>query len=222
MRLLLVEDDPMIGNGLQQGLRQSGYTVDWVQEGSVAVLALETNPYSLLLLDLGLPRLDGMQVLKALRQRDHVLPVIIITARDSLPDRLAGLDNGADDYLVKPFAIEELVARIRAVSRRHAGHARTELLAGPLRLDPARHLLWLRNMLVVVSAKEFAILQELMRESGTVISREQLEERLYGWGEEVGSNAVEVHIHNLRKKLGSEVIRTVRGVGYRIDDPEAA
>ncbi|MHB1591305.1 MAG: response regulator [Sulfuricella sp.] len=222
MRLLLVEDDPMIGSGLQQGLRQEGYTVDWVQDGSVAVLALETNPYALLLLDLGLPRGDGMQVLKTLRQRDQALPVIIITARDSLPDRLAGLDSGADDYLVKPFAIEELIARIRAVSRRQSGQAQTEFCAGPLRLDPARHLLWLRDKLMAVSAKEFAILQELMRESGTVISREQLEERLYGWGEEIGSNAMEVHIHNLRRKLGTEVIRTVRGVGYRIGNQETA
>ncbi len=220
MRLLLVEDDPMVGSGLQQGLRQEGYTVDWVQEGNTAVLALETNPYTLLLLDLGLSRGDGMHVLKKLRQRDKTLSVIIITARDALPDRLAGLDSGADDYLVKPFAIEELMARIRAVSRRQSGQAQVELCAGPLRLDPARHLLWLRDKLIAVSAREFAIVQELLRQPSSVISREQLEDRLYGWGEEVGSNAVEVHIHNLRKKLGVEVIRTVRGVGYCIDNSE--
>jgi len=218
MRLLLTEDDPMIGSGLQHGLRKEGYTVDWVQDGKAAVLALETNPYALLLLDLGLPHQDGMNVLKALRQRDEMLPVIIITARDALPDRLAGLNSGADDYLVKPFAIEELIARIRAVSRRQSGRAQTELRAGPLRLDPVHHLLWLRDEPVTVSAKEFALLHELMREPGAVISREQFEDRLYGWGEEVGSNAVEVHVHNLRKKLGTNVIRTVRGVGYRIGE----
>ncbi len=216
MLLLLVEDDPMIGNGLQQGLRQEGFTVDWVQDGKAAALALETNPYALLLLDLGLPRFDGMQVLKTLRQRDETLPVIIITARDALPDRLAGLNSGADDYLVKPFALEELIARIRAVSRRQAGRVQTELRCGALRLDPVQHLVWLHDETVPMSAKEFALLHELMREPGAVLSREQLEERLYGWGEEVSSNAVEVHIHNLRKKLGAEVIRTVRGVGYHL------
>jgi len=216
MRLLLAEDDPMIGSGLQQGLRKEGYTVDWVQDGKSALLALETTPYALLLLDLGLPQQDGMTVLKALRRRDESLPAIIITARDALPDRLSGLDSGADDYLVKPFALDELIARIRAVSRRQAGRAQTELRAGPLRLDPVRHLLWLHEQPVSVSAKEFALLHELMREPGAVLSREQLEDRLYGWGEEVGSNAIEVHIYNLRKKLGAEVIRTVRGVGYRI------
>ncbi len=157
-----------------------------------------------------------MQLLKLLRQRDEAVPVIIITARDALPDRLAGLDGGADDYLVKPFAIEELIARIRAVGRRQAGRLHPELRVGPLRLDPARHLLWLRDEPVSVSAKEFAMLQLLMRRPGVVLSREQIEERLYGWDEEIGSNAVEVRIHNLRKKLGADVIQNVRGVGYRI------
>lgn len=218
MRLLLAEDDPLIGSGLQQGLRKEGYTVDWVQDGKSALLALETTPYALLLLDLGLPQLDGMAVLKALRRHDETLPAIIITARDALPDRVAGLNSGADDYLVKPFALEELIARIRAVSRRQSGRAQTELRAGPLLLDPVRHLLWLHDQPITVSAKEFALLHELMREPGAVLSREQLEDRLYGWGEEVGSNAIEVHIYNLRKKLGTEVIRTVRGVGYHIEE----
>jgi DNA-binding response OmpR family regulator len=151
-----------------------------------------------------------------LRQRDNPLPVIIITARDALPDRLSGLDSGADDYLVKPFALEELISRIRAVSRRQTGQVQTELAAGALRLDPVRHLLWLCNEAISVSPKEFALLNELMLEPDAVISREQLEDRLYGWDEEVASNAVEVHIYNLRKKLGAEVIRTIRGVGYRI------
>ncbi|MGX5829927.1 response regulator [Mesorhizobium sp. 43Arga] len=218
MRLLLAEDDPMIGSGLQQGLRKKGFTVDWVQDGNSALLALETNPYALLLLDLGLPHKDGMDVLKALRQRGETLPTIIITARDALPDRLAGLDGGADDYLIKPFALEELISRIYAVSRRQAGRAQVELRVGPLRLDPVRHLLWLCDEPADVSAKEFALLHLLMREPGAVLSREQLEDALYGWGKEVGSNAVEVHIYNLRKKLGTEVIRTVRGVGYRIGE----
>ncbi|MEB0011396.1 response regulator [Glaciimonas sp. Gout2] len=218
MRLLLAEDDSLIGQGLQQGLRQEGFTVDWVQDGHAAALALDSTTYALLLLDLGLPRQDGMTLLKTLRQRDNLLPVIIITARDALPDRLTGLDSGADDYLVKPFALEELVSRIRAVSRRQTRQVQTELAAGALRLDPVRHLLWLRNEAISVSPKEFALLNELMLEPDAVISREQLEDRLYGWDEEVASNAVEVHIYNLRKKLGAEVIRTIRGVGYRIGD----
>jgi len=216
MRLLLVEDDAMIGSGLQQGLRREGYTVDWVQDGKAAAAAVQMAPYGLLLLDLGLPGQDGTQLLKLLRQRDEAVPVIIITARDGLPDRLAGLDGGADDYLIKPFAIEELIARIRAVGRRQAGRARMELSVGPLRMDPGRHLLWLRDEPVSVSAKDFALLQVLMDDPGVVLSREQIEDRLYGWEEEIGSNAVEVRIHNLRKKLGAEVIQTVRGVGYRI------
>lgn len=218
MRLLLAEDDTMIGSGLQDGLRKEGYTVDWVQDGKSALLAQETNTYGLLLLDLGLPQQDGMKVLTTLRKRDETLPVIIITARDALPDRLMGLNSGADDYLVKPFAIEELIARIRAITRRQSGRAQSELCVGPLRLDPIRHLVWLHDEPITVSAREFNVLNELMSQPGAVISREQLEDRLYGWGEEIGSNAIEVHIHNLRKKLGVEVIKTVRGVGYRIGD----
>ncbi|MEO6660507.1 MAG: response regulator [Burkholderiaceae bacterium] len=216
MRLLLVEDDTMIGDGLQQGLRRAGYAVDWVTDGRAAAGALQLAPYALLLLDLGLPGLDGMALLKDLRRRDVALPVLIITARDALPDRLAGFDGGADDYLVKPFAIEELIARIRAVARRQAAPGQAELCVGPLRMNPARHQLWLREEPVSVSAKDFALLELLMHEPGHPLSREQIEDRLYGWDEEVGSNAVEVRIHHLRKKLGAEVIQTVRGVGYRI------
>ena len=218
MRLLLVEDDPLIGNGLQLGLRQEGFTVDWVQDGNAVALALRTTTYGLLLLDLGLPNKDGLTILKTVRQSDEVLPVIIITARDALPDRLDGLNSGADDYLVKPFALEELLARIRAVSRRHDRRTQAVFVAGSLKLDPVRHLLWLRDELVSVSPKEFTLLQELMQGFGAVISREQLEERLYGWGEEVESNAIQVHVHNLRKKLGNDVVRNVRGVGYRIGE----
>lgn len=216
MRLLLAEDDAMIGAGLQRGLRNEGYSVDWVQDGKSALLAIETTEYALLLLDLGLPREDGMDVLRRIRRNGEVLPVIVITARDALPERVAGLDAGADDYLVKPFAMEELLARIRAISRRQAGQVHGELRVGPLRLDPARHLLWLRDEPVTVSPKEFALLHELMRCPEKVLSREQLEDRLYGWGEEVNSNAVLVRIFNLRKKLGADVICSVRGVGYHI------
>jgi DNA-binding response OmpR family regulator len=182
MRVLLAEDDAMIGAGLQQGLRKAGFTVDWVQDGHSALLAVETVAYEMLLLDLGLPQQDGMAVLNALRRKQDNLPTIIITARDGLADRLAGLNEGADDYLVKPFALEELVARIHAVSRRLAGRAQAEIQIGSLKLDPVSHLLWLHEQEMTVSAKEFALLHELMREPGAVISREQLEDRLYGWG----------------------------------------
>jgi len=219
MRVLVVEDDPLIGSGLEQGLKQEGFAVDWVNDGDAAMLALRTTGYGLLLLDLGLPNRDGLSVLAALRRRDENLPAIVITARDGLSDRIAGLDCGADDYLVKPFALEELLARIRAVNRRHAGRAQTTLLIGALRLDPVKHQVWLNDDEVTLSPKEFVLLHELMREPGAVISREQFEERLYSWGEEVESNAVQVHIHNLRKKLGHDTIRTVRGVGYRIGEP---
>lgn len=218
MRVLLAEDDAMIGAGLQQGLRKAGFTVDWVQDGNSALLAVETVAYEMLLLDLGLPQQDGMAVLNALRRKQDNLPTIIITARDALSDRLTGLNEGADDYLVKPFALDELVARIHAVSRRLAGRAQAEIQVGSLKLDPVSHLLWLHEQQMTVSAKEFALLHELMREPGAVLSREQLEDRLYGWGEEVGSNAIEVYIYNLRKKMGAEIIRTVRGVGYRIGE----
>ncbi|AJY15324.1 MULTISPECIES: response regulator [Burkholderia] len=218
MRVLLVEDDPLIGSGLEQGLKQEGFAVDWVKDGDAASLALRSTGYGLLLLDLGLPNRDGLAVLASLRRRDETLPTIIITARDGVRDRIAGLDSGADDYLVKPFELEELLARIRAVNRRHAGRAQTTLAIGALRLDPVKHQVWLHDDEVPLSPKEFVLLHELMREPGAVISREQFEERLYSWGEEIESNAVQVHIHNLRKKLGHDMIRTVRGVGYRIGD----
>ncbi|ALK32777.1 response regulator [Burkholderia plantarii] len=216
MRVLLVEDDPLIGSGLDEGLRHEGFAVDWVRDGDAATLALRTTPYGLLLLDLGLPGQDGLSLLASLRRRDDALPAIVITARDAVTDRVAGLDAGADDYLVKPFVLEELLARIRAVNRRHAGRAQTTLTAGALKLDPVRHQVWLADDEVALSPKEFVMLHELMLDPGAVISREQFEERLYSWGEEVESNAVQVHIHNLRKKLGHVAILTVRGVGYRI------
>ena len=216
MRLLLVEDDSMIGEGLRQGLLGAGYVVDWVQDGRVAEAAARATQYDLLLLDLGLPGKDGLQLLRSLHARDAELAAIIITARDALAERLSGLDAGADDYLVKPFAVAELIARIRAVSRRRSGRTHPELRAGPLRMDPSRHLVWLHDQEMEVSAKEFSLLRLLMDREGIVVSRKDLEDKLYGWGEEIGSNAVEVRIHNLRKKLGADVIQTVRGVGYRI------
>ena len=218
MRILLVEDDRMIAEGVRKALRSDGFAVDWVQDGDAALTALGGETYDLLLLDLGLPKRDGIDVLRTLRGRGLALPVLIVTARDAVADRVKGLDAGADDYLVKPFVLEELLARIRAVNRRHAGRAQTTLAIGPLRLDPVKHLVWLNDDEVTLSPKEFVLLQELMRDPGAVISREQFEERLYSWGEEIESNAVQVHIHNLRKKLGHDMIRTVRGVGYRIGD----
>ncbi|CAM2171953.1 DNA-binding transcriptional activator QseB [Paraburkholderia sacchari] len=216
MRILLVEDDPLIGNGLRIGLRREGFAVDWVQDGDAGALALRTTVYGLVLLDLGLPNQDGMTLLTALRKRDDSTPVIVITARDSVPDRVAGLDGGADDYLVKPFALEELLARIRVANRRQAGRAQAMLVAGALRLDPAQHRCWLHNQEVSITAREFALLEELMRDPGAIVTREQLEERLYGWNEEIESNAIQVHVYNLRRKLGSDAIRNVRGVGYGI------
>ncbi|EKS72668.1 two component transcriptional regulator [Burkholderia sp. SJ98] len=218
MRVLLVEDDALIGSGLQYGLRREGMAVDWVQDGEAASLALRTTSYGLVLLDLGLPKQDGLTLLRKLRGRNDATAVIIITARDGIADRVDGLDGGADDYMVKPFALEELLARIRVLNRRHAGRAQTTLQSGAIELDPARHCVLLRGEEVGVTAREFALLHELMRNPGVVVTREQLEERLYGWNEEIESNAIQVHIHNLRRKLGAQAIRNVRGVGYQIGD----
>jgi len=220
MRVLLVEDDPMIGESLRKGLRLEGFTVDWVQDGHGAELALETTDYALVLLDLGLPKKDGLSVLRGWRARDVATPVLILTARDAVPDRVAGLDSGADDYLVKPFDLSELLARMRALLRRQAGRARGWVEIGALRLDPVAHTVEYQGKPVALSAREFALLQALVDSPRAVLSREQLEERLYGWGEEVESNAIEVHVHNLRRKLSQQVIRTVRGVGYRLGETE--
>lgn len=216
MRLLLVEDDPMIGEAIRAGLRREGFTVDWVREGGSAGPALDTEPFELLLLDLGLPGGDGLQLLKTLRGRGSALPVLIITARDAVADRVAGLDAGADDYLVKPFALEELAARIRALLRRKSGRPEPRLEHLGVALDPATHRVTRDGADVALSPREFALLELLLERPGAILSRGQLEERLYGWGEEVESNAVEVHIHGLRRKLGAQFILTVRGVGYRV------
>ena len=220
MRVLLVEDDPMIGKSVQQGLRQDGCAVDWVRDARAGELALVTVPYELLLLDLGLPGASGLDLLASLRRAANPIPVLVITARDAVADRIKGLDTGADDYLVKPFDLDELSARMRAVLRRHAGRAAPLLVAGDLQLNPATHELTQNGQPVALSAREFALLQALLERPGTPLSRADLEERLYGWGEEIGSNAVEVHIHSLRRKLGAERIRNIRGVGYLV--PPAA
>ena len=218
MRLLLVEDDPMIGEALRAGLKRDGFTVDWVREARAAQAALRTAPlpFELLLLDLGLPGGDGLQLLKSERQRGLALPVLIITARDAVSDRVQGLDAGADDYLIKPFDLDELGARIRALLRRRGARPAVLLEHLGVRVDPASHEVTRDGAAVALSPREFALLQLLLERPGTILSRAQLEERLYGWGEEVESNAVEVHIHGLRKKLGADFILNVRGVGYRV------
>jgi two-component system OmpR family response regulator/two-component system response regulator QseB len=214
MRLLIAEDDPQLGDGLTVGLRQDGYAVDWVKDGLAADLALRTGDYDLLVLDLGLPRLEGMALLKTLRARGQSLPVLILTARDALDDKIAGLDGGADEYLVKPISLDELSARVRALIRRAAGRAQPQLRLGDLVLDPAMHQVSLAGAPVELSGREFSLLQVLMEHPGRVMSRTQLEASIYGWRDEPDSNALEVHIHRLRKKLGSERIRTLRGIGY--------
>ncbi len=216
MRLLLVEDDAMIGEAVRLGLRKLSLAVDWVQDGTAAKAALSTETFDLVLLDLGLPKLDGLQVLKWLRGTGSKVPVLILTARDSVSDRIKGLDAGADDYLVKPFDLDELAARVRAVLRRQSGRAENVVEHLGVTLDAANHAVTLDGEPVNLSHREFALLEALLERPGQVLSRAQLEERLYGWGEEVESNAVEVHIHNLRKKLGAQFIQNVRGVGYRV------
>ena len=218
MRLLLVEDDPMIGAGVQSGLRQEGHTVDWVRDGKAAELALASGVHEMLLLDLGLPHKSGLELLSGLRRQGLDLPVLVITARDSVADRVKGLDAGADDYLVKPFDLDELSARIRALMRRRAGRASPRIEHGPLTLDPATHQVTLNGDPLALSAREFALLHALLEQPGVPLSRAQLEERLYGWNEEVESNTIEVYIHTLRRKLGAEWIRNVRGVGYRVPE----
>ena len=216
MRVLLVEDDPMIGRALLSGLHGAGYAVDWVRDGAEAEIAVGTGVYDLGLLDLGLPRRDGLDILKAVRRGGSKLPILIITARDSVADRIAGLDAGADDYLVKPFDLDELLARARAVIRRHDGRLSPEIAYGSLTIDPARRIVTFHGATVELSAREFAVLEALMKEPGAVVSREKLEDAVYGWGEEVGSNSIEVHLHHLRRKLDPQLIRNVRGVGYRV------
>jgi two-component system response regulator QseB len=216
MRVLLAEDDSMIGDSIRQGLQHDGYTVDWVHDGEAAELAFRTTDYAVLLLDLGLPKKSGFDVLTMLRRLGKALPVVILTARDAVADRVRGLDSGADDYLVKPFALDELAARLRAVLRRQSGRADPVVTYGGLTLNPATYQVTWQGQPVELSGREFALLQALLERPGAVLSRLQLEERLYGWEDDVTSNAVEVHIHHLRRKLGPALIHTVRGVGYML------
>ena len=216
MRLLLVEDDPMIGEGVLAGLRQDGFAVDWVRDGQAAELAVENDVYDLVVLDLGLPRKGGLEVLSAMRSKGNTVPVLILTARDAVSDRVQGLDRGADDYVVKPFDLDELAARVRALLRRRAGRAEPIITHGGLVINPATREASLAGRPLTLSAREFALLEALLDRPGAVLSRAQLEERIYGWGEEVESNTVEVYVHSLRKKLGTGFIRNVRGVGYTI------
>jgi two-component system OmpR family response regulator/two-component system response regulator QseB len=216
MRILLVEDDYSLGDGLMVGLRQAGFAVDWLRDGEAADHALSAETFDLVVLDLGLPRLSGMEVLKRARSRGLAAPILILTAQDATGDKVAGLDAGADDYLVKPVDLDELTARIRALTRRSAGRAAPLLRHGDIEVDPAARTVTQAGMPVELSAREFSLLLMLLESTGRVLSRSQLEQSVYGWRDEPDSNALEVHIHHLRKKLGSDLIRTLRGVGYTI------
>jgi two-component system response regulator QseB len=214
MRVLLVEDDAMIAQGLKTGLKQSGYTVDWAADADGAEASLHGVQFDLVLLDLGLPKRDGLSLLRAMRSRGDGTPVIILTARDEVQSRINGLNAGADDYIVKPFDLDEVTARMRSVLRRSAGRGEPLIKHGALCLDPAARTVTRNGQPVNLSAHEYAVLEALLQRPGAVLSRAQLEDRLYGFNEPIGSNAVEVYIHGLRRKLGSDTIRTVRGVGY--------
>lgn len=218
MRLLLVEDDSALGEGIRVALKPEGYTVDWVQDGRSALHALTHERFDLAILDLGLPDMDGLDVLRRLRERQQAVPVLVLTARDATSDRIQGLDAGADDYLIKPFEVGELTARLRALLRRSFGRPQPVLEHGGVRLDPVSQDVSCRGEVVTLQRKEFLLLHQLMSQPGRVLTRDRLEEVLYGWSESAAeSNALEVHIHHLRRKLYPELIRTVRGVGYRID-----
>lgn len=219
MRLLLAEDDRLLGDGIVVTLSEAGYATDWVTDGQAAESALQTETYALLILDLGLPKLSGIDVLKGVRQRGQDIPVLILTARDTVTDRVQGLDCGADDYLVKPFDMDELNARLRALLRRSGGRSNPVIEHGDIVMDPAAHVVTQSGHAVDISPREFAVLRMLLENRSKVMSRARLEEGLYSWGDEVESNAVEVYVHHLRRKLGAPLIRTIRGVGYTIDKP---
>jgi DNA-binding response OmpR family regulator len=221
VRVLLVEDDGMIGESVRTALRQSGDAVDWVRSGAAADGTLATERFDLVLLDLGLPQRDGLDVLRALRARGDATPVIVLTARDALASRVAGLDAGADDYIVKPFELDELLARMRAVTRRHAGRAEPAIEVQGVVLDPTTRQVTRHGTPVALSSREYAVLEALMLRPGAILSRAQLENRLYGWGEELESNAISVYVHQLRRKLGEGFIHTVRGIGYYVGAPKA-
>jgi two-component system, OmpR family, response regulator QseB len=220
MRLLLVEDNDSIGKGIHTGLTQAGYAVDWVKDGLTAQSALQTEDYDAAVLDIGLPKQSGLEVLSDLRAKGNAIPVLILTARDSVNDRIIGLDHGADDYMVKPFDLDELNARLRAITRRSTGRSSPKLVHGDIELDPASHTVIHNGSVVEIPPRAFAILQALLENAGRVMSRTRLEESMYSWKDELESNAVEVHIHTIRKALGKDLIRTIRGVGYIVDKPK--
>jgi two-component system, OmpR family, response regulator QseB len=219
MRVLLVEDDELLGDGIRTGLGTSNYTVDWVKDGKSAfeVLSSKFESFDIIVLDLGIPKMSGLEVLRAIREKNISTPVLILTAHETVDDRVKGLDAGADDYMTKPFDLEELNARIRALLRRSKSRAKPTVTHGNIVLDPASHMVALDGEIIMISRREFSLLQKLLENTGRVISREQLNQTLYGWGENIDSNALEVHIHNLRKRFGTTLIRTIRGVGYMVD-----
>ena len=220
MRILLVEDDDLLAAGIRDTLERALYAVEWVPDGAQALAALKSNAFDLVVLDLGLPKIDGVEVLRKVRGEGGAVPVIVLSARDTAPDRVLGLDAGADDYLIKPFDVDELLARVRAQLRRQRGAAVNVIEHGPLRLDPAALTVTFEGQPVALQRREFMLLQKLLQSAGQVLSRAQLEDSLYGWDSGVESNSVDVHIHKLRRKLYPEVIRTVRGVGYVADAPQ--
>lgn len=217
MRILVAEDDKMLSDGIKKGLIQEGYSVDIFEDGQSVLDALDIEQFDGMVLDLGLPKMDGLHVLTTVRSRGNKIPILILTARDTLEDRIQGLDGGADDYLAKPFEIKELYARIRALLRRHANRAENHIVHGDLILDPLSHSATLKGENLFIPRREFALLMKLLENVGQVLSRDQLNQSLYSWDDEIDSNTLEVHIHNLRKKLGNPFIRTIRGVGYMID-----
>lgn len=222
MRLLLVEDDELLGDAVKAGLTQYSYIVDWLKDGEAARAAIRTESFELVILDLGLPKLSGLTLLQHLRAEGNNTPVIILTARESIEDRIKGLDAGADDYLVKPFDLSELSARIRALTRRTQGRIDSILQYRNIKLDPAAHTVTMDDVPLNISRREFALLQKLLENSGRVLSREQLMQSIYGWEDDVESNALEVHIHNLRKKFNTNFIRTIRGIGYMAEKIEGS
>lgn len=216
MKILLVEDDAMLGESLRRGLASGGHTIDWLRDGALFESALKAQDFDIVLLDLTLPNCDGLSILRQLRAQRHSVPVIILTARNDVSDRVAGLDHGADDYLAKPFALAELEARIRALTRRASGHVDTLLQCGALQLNPATKEVRFRGELVLLASREYQILAALLRRPGAILSKAQLSEQLYDWDTDIDSNVVEVHIHRLRQKLAPQLIRTVRGLGYQL------
>lgn len=220
MRILLVEDDELLGDGVKTSLTSRGYAIDWLKDGATASQALKSDSFDIIILDIGLPRVSGLELLQELRSRGSSVPVLLLTARDSVEDLVKGLDAGADDYLTKPFDLDELFARLRALQRRASGVSTPIIAHGAIVLDTTAHTVTLEGKPVIMSRREFALLQKLLQNAGRVLSREQLTQSLYGWEEEIDSNALEVHIHNLRKKFGSDLIATIRGVGYMVQKIE--